>query len=186
MTSSASLPWFFSEPRCLDEVCAPSFSYTSATGEVRTLEDLRGEVVLLSFWFPSNDLGQQTADAVREIGEHFANDSLVVIGVTADTDATREAISKYRITWPQVFDSGRELARRYKVRAWPAEIVIDHEGVITMGRAGAIVWRIPVAGRSRPSRDMGPVREAVQKALERAKKAQAAPDTLGSPAPARR
>jgi TonB family protein len=165
-----------SEPRCLREACAPSFSYTSATGEVRTLEDLRGKVVLLSFWFPG-DLRQQAVDAVREIGEHFANDSLVVIGITADTDETREAIGKYRITWPQAFDSGKELAKLYKVHAWPAEIVIDHEGVITMRRAGAITWHL-LAGRVLPYRDMGPVRAAVQAALKRAKKAPAAPDSL--------
>jgi thiol-disulfide isomerase/thioredoxin len=126
-------------PRCATEPCLPQVSFVTAEGEHKTAEDLRGKVVLLSFWATWCGPCMSAMPELKKIYASFHNEPFVMVGVNDDTDReTMEAFVKaHGIEWPQV--TGEESSRLgdgLGIRGIPAELVFDQDGVFQGRTAG--------------------------------------------------
>jgi cytochrome c biogenesis protein CcdA/thiol-disulfide isomerase/thioredoxin len=102
-----------------------------------TIEQLRGNVVLIDFWTYSCINCLRTLPYVRAWAEKYRDSGLVVIGVHApefaferDVGNVRRAARDLGVTYPVVLDNDFAIWRAYRNRYWPAHYFIDANGRI--------------------------------------------------------
>ena len=96
---------------------APDFELQSDTGETVKLSDLRGRPVVLYF-YPKDDTPGCTRQArgIRDVYGEFERAGAVVLGVSADTQASHERFkSKYSLPFTLLADPEHLLAEPYGV-----------------------------------------------------------------------
>ena len=96
---------------------APDFELQSDTGETVKLSDLRGKPVVLYF-YPKDDTPGCTRQArgIRDVYGEFERAGAVVLGVSADTQASHERFkSKYSLPFTLLADPEHLLAEPYGV-----------------------------------------------------------------------
>ena len=112
-----------------------------ATGWLGTVPltpaDLRGRVVLVSFWTYSCVNWVRTLPYLRAWADRYRDSGLVVLGVhtpefgfEADVDNVRQAVQAMGIGYPVALDSRYAVWRAFDNHYWPALYVVDHEGRI--------------------------------------------------------
>ncbi|PTX64243.1 peroxiredoxin [Melghirimyces profundicolus] len=119
---------------------APDFCLPTLEGETVCLKDLRGKVVLLSFWvtwcpscqadLPGKEVFARSLDASR-----FAFFTVNVTGREPDPGRVKPFIRKHGYRFPVLLDDGRSTYDAFGITSVPASVLIDPEGRIA-GRYG--------------------------------------------------
>ena len=109
---------------------APEFQLTSLAGEKHSLDQYRGQVVLLNFWATwckpctkEMPAMQATYDALREQG--FI---VLAINELEDVQKVREHIDEHQHTFHVLLDPDNHVANQYGVVGLPVSIYIDKTG----------------------------------------------------------
>ena len=112
----------------------PPFSVTTAGGQLFSMDDLQGKVVLLDFWAIWCPPCHAALPHLRQIANKFQGQPLVILSVSLDGDEQkwRDFIAKNGMTWPQYREAGVNgvMARMFGVTAIPRTFLIDADGVI--------------------------------------------------------
>ena len=96
---------------------APSFSLPDQNGQTHTLEEYRGQKVVLYFYPKDNTPGcTKQACAFGELYPQFREKGAVVLGVSKDSVASHKKFAeKYGLPFPMLSDEGLEAIRAYDV-----------------------------------------------------------------------
>lgn len=150
-------------PRCAHEPCLPDLTFVSAEGRHLTQEDLRGKVVLLTFWASWCEPCVAALPDLRRLEGRNRGEPFVMLGVNVnDEPAQRDAfLRQHGVAWPQISAGATMLLERLGLHVLPADLVFDHEGVLVGSTTG---WTKSTAGR---------LAGHVDRAITRAKKARA-------------
>ncbi len=111
---------------------APSFKEVSPlAGAPRTLEALRGHVVVLDFWAAWCGPCRALAPRLSALKDRFGAQGLSVVGVTTD-EASSAAIfaERHQMRYPSVVDDDARTSKTYGVTSLPTMVVIDKRGVV--------------------------------------------------------
>jgi Peroxiredoxin len=109
---------------------APAFTLPDQNGEMRSLEDYRGQKVILYF-YPKDMTAGCTAQACgfAERYPQFTEKGAVVLGVSKDTVASHKKFEqKYGLPFPLLADPELEVIQAYDV--WKEKMMY---GKVTMG-----------------------------------------------------
>lgn len=118
---------------------APEFKGIKAwiNSEPLTLEELRGNVVLVDFWTYSCVNCIRTFPFLRQWNEKYADDGLVIIGVHSpefefekNYENVLKATQDNGITWPVAQDNDFTTWDHYGNKFWPAKYLIDSKGTV--------------------------------------------------------
>ena len=118
---------------------APEFGGIEAwiNGGPLTMEELRGKVVLIDFWTYTCNNCINTFPFLRKMHARYASEGLVIVGVHSPEfdfeksyDNVLEATQNDALVWPMAQDNDFVTWRRYSNRYWPAEYLIDKDGVV--------------------------------------------------------
>ena len=112
---------------------APDFTLPDLDGQLVSLSQFKGQVVLLDFWASwcvpcINDLPY-----LRKVKEKTADWPVVFVNISLDVDeiAWREAIDKHEIKGVHVrAGSGSDVAKSYQVMGIPSYYLVDSQGLI--------------------------------------------------------
>jgi len=111
---------------------APDFVLKSISGENIRLSEYRGQVVVLSFWAKwCGDCRAQLA-GLNEMYSLYREAGFEVIAVSMDRDIddARETAEAVEVSYPVLFDQGREVSQLYDISSTPMILMIDREGVV--------------------------------------------------------
>jgi cytochrome c biogenesis protein CcmG/thiol:disulfide interchange protein DsbE len=124
-----------------DRPSAPDFTLErlDENGQLR-LSSLRGKAVVLNVWASWCGPCKEEAPYLEEVWQRNRGRGLVVVGLDAKdfrADARRFA-RRYELSFPLVYDGPGDTIDRYGVTGFPETFVIDREGKVVAGFAGAV------------------------------------------------
>lgn len=113
----------------------PDLSMQDRNGEVKNLSDLRGKVIVLSFWTATEPSHKLFNNELKALYEKYHKRGLEIYQVALDTDKTMwaQAVKEQQLPWVSVCDGmGRYsvAAAYYNIGSIPAMYIIDRDGNI--------------------------------------------------------
>lgn len=122
------------------DTVAPDFAPTTLwlnTAQPLSIQDLRGKVVLIDFWTYTCINCIRTLPHVTSWYDKYNNQGFVVIGVHTpefafeqNTNNVKSAIKQDNIHYPVIQDNDYITWNNYQNNYWPAEYLIDQNGII--------------------------------------------------------
>ena len=108
----------------------PQFRSRTAKGQMVSLADLRGRVVLLTFWASWCQECRPEMPAFEQIHRDFTAQGLTVLGVNVreGTGAIQRYARELGLTFPLVLDSDGETRKSYGVIGLPTTFLIGRDG----------------------------------------------------------
>jgi|SRR5215471_8964584 len=135
------LPRFFVKNALIGQE-APDFSLAVVTNDAQGdrihLRDLKGHPVVLDFWATWCEPCQIVAPILDRVSRKNRERGLVVVGVnTSDRPGLAPIFAKRKgLSYPIVYDSDDEVARRYGVNNLPTLVVINAAGNVVAVQTG--------------------------------------------------
>jgi thiol-disulfide isomerase/thioredoxin len=118
---------------------APDFALETLDGDTLALSDLHGTPVVVNFWAtwcpPCRAEIPALESAYRDLGGE-----VVVLGVDVGEGAgvVVDFVGEYGMTYPVVLDTSQDIARSYRVRAFPTTYFVDSHGIIVDVHTGPL------------------------------------------------
>ena len=129
---------FADDPELSTHKMAPAFEVTAMDGTKFNLDAMGGRVVLIDFWATWCGPCNRELPNMKKIAKDFANDPLVIISVSWDSDEAKwkDFIAKNGMTWVQYRDTDHSLSNQFEINAIPHYFTIDSDGVLTAEMLG--------------------------------------------------
>lgn len=120
---------------------APTFSVRTLDGKTIASNDLKGKVVVLSFWFIGCPACRASEPHLNSLKAKFADrDDIVFLAMTADpADNVKKYLAKERFDYVHATDAYLAM-ESFVFRTYPKNIVIDRAGKIVYWRGPVMAW----------------------------------------------
>jgi thiol-disulfide isomerase/thioredoxin len=106
----------------------------------RGLEDYRGKVVLLDFWYRGCGWCIRSMPQLNQLTSDFSGQDVAVLGINSDEDKADASfvVDKMKLSYPTLKNGQGEQAinRKYFVNGWPTLIVLDRRGYVRLVHFG--------------------------------------------------
>lgn len=115
---------------------APALTAVDLDGQTFSLNDYKGQAVLLVFWAAWCGPCMAAVPHEKELVERFKGRPFALLGVNGDGDlkGAKKAVEQFQIPWRSFWNGkdgpGGPIAVAWNVRGWPTTYLIDHEGII--------------------------------------------------------
>ncbi|HEU4487382.1 MAG TPA: TlpA disulfide reductase family protein [Povalibacter sp.] len=109
---------------------APSFSLPSRSGDMVSLDKLRGKVVMLNFWASWCGPCRQEMPLLDQMHKRYSSLGFTMIGVNveANTADAEKWLQQTPVSFPVLFDKENKVSKLYDVNAMPSTVFIDRKG----------------------------------------------------------
>ncbi len=112
------------------------FSVTDLQGKTYSLESLKGKVIVLNFWFVECHPCVSEMPELNKLVEKYKGKDIVFLGISASDKAKIEKLLKTTGFTYQLIPDGKIAIESYGIDIFPANIVIDKDGVIQFSTIG--------------------------------------------------
>lgn len=114
---------------------APGITQFDLAGEPYSLQDLRGQYVLISFWASWNTASRQEIPLMKELYKEFKDHNFEILAVSFDSDFNvwNKYIQDNDLQWKHISDlqnMNNGAALSYGIKAIPQNILVDPNGII--------------------------------------------------------
>jgi peroxiredoxin len=127
---------------------APNFMLRDLAGNVISLSQLRGKVVLLNFWATWCGPCRVEMPAMEQLYRTLPRGEFEILAVSTDpqgTAVTRPFQKQMGFTFPILHDSEYRVGFAYGARTIPITFMVDRQGVVRQKIFGARDWDSPEA-----------------------------------------
>ncbi len=136
----------------LTGLTAPNFILPALDGRQIALHELRGNIVVMSFWATWCPPCRRELPMLELIHQKLADRGVVVLGINTEDKATARAyVDSKGYGFQTVVDETGEAGRLYNVEALPTLLVLDRQGKVVAHFVGtpepqALVYALISAG----------------------------------------
>ena len=124
------------EPTIANGTTAPNFIAKDLLGKMIDLNDLKGKVVLLNFWFINCPPCRMEMPDLNELKEEYKNQEVAFIGITFDQpEQIKEFFKKTPFEF-QIIPNAMPIIDDYKISGYPTSIVIGKDGKVVDSKMG--------------------------------------------------
>lgn len=117
---------------------APDFTLSDPEGKKVRLADLKGKVVVLSFWATWCPPCRMEMPHLEALQKKYASKPVKVVGVNLDVQgkALRKWMKSHKLTFTVVADTDQKVAGSYGVEGIPTLYVLDQKGIVREHNVG--------------------------------------------------
>jgi thiol-disulfide isomerase/thioredoxin len=131
---------------------APGFTATDLQGRPVSLDDLRGQVVLLNIWATWCPPCREEMPSMQRLHERLGSAGLRIVAVSVDAAPGRidpsghaggdvaEFAQRFGLTFPIWRDPSGSVERIYRTTGVPESFVVDRSGTIIKKVIGGTLW----------------------------------------------
>lgn len=118
---------------------APEFTLPDLSGEEISLQEFRGQVVMLNFWSAACAPCREKMPGIQRLYDEFkaAGFAVVAVNVNDPSVMVRSHIEANDYTFTVLKDDG-EVSRIYELRFIPKTIILDRDGIIRFVTVGQV------------------------------------------------
>ena len=119
---------------------APDFALQDQNGKEVKLSDYAGKIVVLEWWNEGCPYVQRHAQeqTMQKVADQY-KDKVVWLAISSNegvsNEKNKQAVEKYKLSYPILNDSTTSVARSYGAKATPHMFVIDKQGKIAYSGA---------------------------------------------------
>ena len=127
---------------------APNFMLRDLAGNVISLSQFRGKVVLLNFWATWCGPCRVEMPAMEQLYRTLPRKEFEILAVSTDSQGatvTRPFQKQMGFTFPILHDSEYQVGLAYGARTIPITFMVDRQGVVRQKIFGARDWDSPAA-----------------------------------------
>ena len=107
---------------------------TDLDGNPRTLEDYRGRIVVLDFWYRGCGWCITAMPQIKQLVDDFRDQPVIVLGMNHDAkvENARVVVDKLKLNYVSLRDGEDEsaISKKYSIGGWPTLVILDGDGVI--------------------------------------------------------
>jgi thiol-disulfide isomerase/thioredoxin len=109
---------------------APAFALPSRSGDIVSLAQLKGQVVMLNFWASWCGPCRQEMPLLDQMHKRYSSLGFTLVGVNveANTQDAEKWLAQMPVAFPVVFDKENKVSKLYDVSAMPSTVFIDRKG----------------------------------------------------------
>lgn len=124
---------------------APNFKLKNQAGEVTTLRQYRGQVVILAFWATWCPACRSEMPSLQALHERMAGQGVVVLGINGGEapEKVKAFMAASELSFPVLMDADGQVHARYRIRQYPVTFIIDREGRVVERYLGLRDWNAP-------------------------------------------
>ena len=116
---------------------APDFKLEDLRGNLVTLEQYRGKIVLLDFWATWCGPCRMTMPVLERVLEQYSSDlALLAINLQEEPDVVRRYAEQQKLHSTVLLDRDGEVGRVYRSESIPMQVLIDQEGIVRKIQVG--------------------------------------------------
>ena len=115
---------------------ATPFELNDINGKKYALQDLKGKVVVLNFWFVACVPCQHEMPELNKLKEKYKGKDVVFLAIGNDNTKEIKKFLKTNTFNYTLLSDGNKTARDYKVSSYPTSMVIDKSGMIKYTQIG--------------------------------------------------
>lgn len=113
-----------------DKKSAPGFEVKALDAETLHLDDLKGKVVVLNFWYIACAPCQVEIPGLNKLVEEFKSEGVVFIGFALDDEShLREFLQKTPFKY-KIVSGSSSISKQYGVSAYPTHVIINKQGLV--------------------------------------------------------
>ncbi len=128
-----------------ERIESTDFELEDLGGTPQKLSSYRGKVVFLNFWATWCGPCRIEMPAMQRLYDKLKDEGLEIVAVDLQESRrqVKKFVEKYKLTFPVLLDKSGEVGSIYGARAIPTTYLIDRDGYVFAGAAGAREWDSP-------------------------------------------
>ena len=109
---------------------APAFKLESMGGKPVSLDQFKGQVVMINFWASWCGPCRTEMPILEKLHAKYKPMGFTMIGVNVEPDSSLAAkwLQATPVTFPILFDTKSEVSKLYSVAGMPSTVIIDRKG----------------------------------------------------------
>lgn len=127
---------------------APNFMLRDMSGNMKSLSQFRGKVILLNFWATWCGPCRVEMPAMEQLYRAVSRNEFEILAVSTDpqgTVVTRPFQQHMGLTFPILHDADFRVGLTYGARTLPLTFMVDRRGIVRQKIFGARDWDSPEA-----------------------------------------
>jgi len=110
---------------------APTWTLADQSGSKHSLEDYRGKVVVLDFWYRGCGWCMRAMPEMKQLAADFAGKPVAVLGMNTDADPAnvKFVVDAFGLDYP-ILHVEQDIVQQYHVQGFPTVFIIGPDGVV--------------------------------------------------------
>jgi thiol-disulfide isomerase/thioredoxin len=109
---------------------APTFTLPSRGGDNVSLDQLKGQVVMINFWASWCGPCRQEMPLLEQMYKRYSPLGFTLLGVNVEANSkdAEKLLANVPVSFPVLFDKDNKVSKLYDVNAMPSTVFIDRKG----------------------------------------------------------